>query len=308
MEDTKKEAVIDEQVEQSQDDSGNFNLEDELMSFNKGESPEGTEEEVEVVESDKQEVAETKQEEVNQESVEKWLIDNKFKDTEEGREKLAESYKHIQSEYDKLKNTPQYDEKAKEAIAFTEWVANNEEARNAINSLADKSNKQLEVPEDFDPLEMYTEGTSSNEWWKANQEAERSKLRNELSTQVRGEFEKRDSAVQEKKDAEEMMRYLKEDQNMSEEDVAGYLEFVGDENSYSPDNLVKLYKMSKGDTVQPNDNKPENPESLTQKTKAIPENVNAAVSTGVNPPAENNPVDSLMDSLLSNSKRDFTLE
>jgi hypothetical protein len=66
--------------------------------------------------------------------------------------------------------------------------------------------------------------------------------------------------------------------------------------------------MTKGDAVQPQNNKLVNPESQTQMTKDIPQNVNAAVSTGVNPPAETNPVDSLMDSLMSNSKREFTID
>lgn len=308
MEDTKKEAVIDEQVEQSQDDSGNFDLSKELISFNKGESPEGTDDNVDVVESDKQEVVEAK--EVSKEAVEEWLIDNKFKDTEEGREKLADSYKSLQSEYDKLKNSPEEDGRAKEAIAFAEWVANNDEARDAINSISNKeSNPELEVPEDFDPLEMYTEGTSSNEWWKSSQDAERSKLRKEITTQVSGEFDKRDNKVKEQEEATSMMQYLSEEQNLSEAEIADYLEFVGNEDSYSPANLVQLFKMTKGDAVQPKNNKPNvDPESQTQRPRDIPQNVNAAVSTGVNPPAETNPVDSLMDSLLSNSKRGFTLD
>lgn len=307
MEDTKKEAVIDEQVEQNQDDSGNFDLTEELISFNKGESPEGTEDNVDVVESDKQEVVEAK--EVSKEAVEDWLIDNKFKDTEEGREKLAESYKNLQSEYDKLKNSPEEDGRAKEAIAFAEWVANNDEAREAINSISNKeSNPQLEVPDDFDPLEMYTEGTSSNEWWKSSQDAERNKLRQEITTQVSGEFDKRDNKVKEQEEATSMIEYLSKEQNLSEAEIADYLEFVGNEDSYSPDNLVQLYRMTKGDAVQPQNNKLVNPESQTQMTKDIPQNVNAAVSTGVNPPAETNPVDSLMDSLMSNSKREFTID
>jgi len=307
VEDTKKEAVIDEQVEQNQDDSGNFDLTEELISFNKGESPEGTEDNVDVVESDKQEVVEAK--EVSKEAVEEWLIDNKFKDTEEGREKLADSYKSLQGEYDKLKNSPEEDGRAKEAIAFAEWVANNDEAREAINAISNKeSNPELEVPEDFDPLEMYTEGTSSNEWWKSSQDAERSKLRQEITTQVSGEFDKRDNKVKEQEEATSMMRYLSEEQNLSEPEIADYLEFVANEDSYSPDNLVQLFRMSKGDTVQPKNNKLVNPESQTQRPKDIPQNVNAAVSTGVNPPAETNPVDSLMDSLMSNSKRDFTID
>jgi hypothetical protein len=307
VEDTKKEAVIDEQVEQNQDDSGNFDLTEELISFNKGESPEGTEDNVDVVESDKQEVVEAK--EVSKEAVEDWLIDNKFKDTEEGREKLAESYKNLQSEYDKLKNSPEEDGRAKEAIAFAEWVANNDEAREAINSISNKeSNPQLEVPDDFDPLEMYTEGTSSNEWWKSSQDAERNKLRQEITTQVSGEFDKRDNKVKEQEEATSMIEYLSKEQNLSEAEIADYLEFVGNEDSYSPDNLVQLYRMTKGDAVQPQNNKLVNPESQTQMTKDIPQNVNAAVSTGVNPPAETNPVDSLMDSLMSNSKREFTID
>ena len=307
MEDTQKEAVVDEQVDEKQDDTGNFDLTEELVAFNKGEvdeSPESEESGVDMAESDNEEVAEIT-EEVSQESVEQWLIDSKFKDDDEGKHKLADSYRNLQSEYDKLKNAPPVTDDAKEAIEFATWVANNEEAREALNTIANKTvDNPVEVPEDFDQLEMYTPGTTSNDWWIAVQSKERERIRSEVVADVRGEFEKRDNVVKEETEAKAMYKHLADDQGLSATEIDEYMDFIGKEESYKTDNLVKLFKMSKGDTTQPKP-KTKRSESQAPQPKVVPPVTGAAVFGGGNPPATpTEAVDQLMESLMGNSKRD----
>lgn len=311
MEDTQKEAVVDEQVDEKQEDDSNFNLTDELVAFNKGESGESLEseeQEVDMAESDNEEVAE-KTEGVTQESVEQWLIDNKFKDDDEGKHKLADSYKNLQSEYDKLKNTSTVTDEAQEAIEFATWVANNEEAREALTKVANKTvDSPVEVPDDFDQLELYTEGTSSNDWWKAVQAKERERIRNEVVADVKGEFQKRDDAEREEAEARQMFKYLSDEQGLSQDEISEYMDFIGKEDSYTPDNLVKLYKMSKGETPQPKTTTKgsESKAKTKSKTKVVPPVTGAAVFGGGNPSATpTEAVDELMESLMNNSKRDL---
>ena len=53
----------------------------------------------EAIELSKEEITQKEEEAVKE--VKKWLIDNKFEDTEEGRDKLADAYKNIQSAKDR---------------------------------------------------------------------------------------------------------------------------------------------------------------------------------------------------------------
>tara|TARA_R100000808_G_scaffold2927_1_gene10916 strand:- start:8744 stop:9652 length:909 start_codon:yes stop_codon:yes gene_type:complete len=299
------EEQVNEQIEQEvQEDEGNFDLTEELVSFNKGESPEESEEPINKAESDDNNEADKSEEEVKAD-VGEWLIDNKFKDDNEGKVKLADSYRHLQSEYDKLRNEGQsLSKEAEDALEFAKWVANNEDARNALNELANKPKEELsKPPEDFDPLDIYTEGTTSNEWYNSFQAQQRDQLRQEIVSDVRQEFEQRDTQARQETEARQMVSYLQSEHNMSEAEVGDYLNFIKDENSFSTENLVQLYKTAKG---QPESTtKEKNPESVPAP-KDIPAGVNAATTGGSNPPASKNPVDDLMDSLMGNSKMEFS--
>jgi len=84
------------------------NLMGMLNTFNEGpSSSEETNVENEI-ESETEETVELSEKEITQEEekaveeVKKWLIDNKFEDTEEGRSKLADAYKNIQSAKDMM--------------------------------------------------------------------------------------------------------------------------------------------------------------------------------------------------------------
>ena len=70
----------------------------DLNEFNVQGSEESQEE---VNEESLQETEQTQEEKVAE--ARKWLIENKFEDTEEGREKHAKSYRELQSKHDKEK-------------------------------------------------------------------------------------------------------------------------------------------------------------------------------------------------------------
>ena len=96
---------MSEQATSTQAKSGD-NLMGMLNSFNNGSLEQQVESETEGKEMPEQEqqsenteeqvVSEEQQTEAV-EQVKQWLIDNKFEDTEEGRAKLADAYKNIQS-------------------------------------------------------------------------------------------------------------------------------------------------------------------------------------------------------------------
>ena len=298
MENTTEEQV-NEQVEDTQED-GNFNLVDELVSFNKGE--ESPEEGAVTNEAESDNNEKVEESESQQESTEQWLIDNKFKDNDDGRQKLADSYKSLQSEYDKMRNSPELPQDAQDAIKFAEWVANNDDARTALEGLVNSPEQSIvEIPEDFDQLDIYTEGTSSNDWYKATQNQQRTEMKDQILSEVKSEFQQRDNKVQEEAEARNMYAYLQAEHNMDEAEVTDYLSFIKEEDNFSPQNLVSMYRTSKG--TQPRTKTTTKHSESNPSRKELPAGVNAAVGGGSNPPASNNPVDDLMKSLMGNSKR-----
>ena len=155
---SKEEAKTEKTLETKE--SASDNLLNDLASFNQGSVE--SEEAVEANEEVKEETA------VEQEESEKWIIENKFADTEEGREKLANAYKELQSKSDKDRN--QFQSKMKEYEQFEqldEILTNNpsvvEAMQNELKRLANKGDSP-EKPEDYDILDETVEGTSSYKW------------------------------------------------------------------------------------------------------------------------------------------------
>ena len=92
------------------------NLMAELDEFNEGSSPEASEsgEQAETAPPDDKKAEEVqesqsdekvdKEEPEKESEIEQWLIENKFKNDEEGVQKLADAYKQLQSKSDKDRN------------------------------------------------------------------------------------------------------------------------------------------------------------------------------------------------------------
>ena len=103
--------MSDTEVQKTETGSENQNnIMDELNKFNTPQAEVGSEE----VESKEAETKETSQPEEQSEVEEspkenskptEWLIENKFRNDEDGRMKLAESYKNMQSMKDKAEST-----------------------------------------------------------------------------------------------------------------------------------------------------------------------------------------------------------
>ena len=202
-----------------------------------------------------------------------------------------------------MRNEPkELSKEAQDAIEFAQWVANNEPAREALEQVVNKpTSKEIALPEDFDQLDIYTEGTSSNEWYNATQAQNRDTMKSQILSEVKSEFEQRDNMVKEETDARNMYSYLASEHNMNEAEVNDYLDFIKSEENFSPENLVSMYRTAKG--LQPETKTTQKHSESNPNQKVLPTGVNAAVSGGNNPPVSNDPVEDLMKSLMGNSKR-----
>ena len=149
------------------------NLMSALNNFNAGVT--GSQEtEVEVEEPTTEESAQLSEEEITEqeeavEEVRKWLIDNKFEDSEEGRQKLADAYKNIQSAKDKAEGElREKSSKYEKLDKLDEWLKSNPKIVEMLQNEAEKqeANGPPEKPEDYDLMEESVEGSASNLWRK----------------------------------------------------------------------------------------------------------------------------------------------
>ena len=149
-----------QQVEAKSED--NLNMIDVLDDFNQGSSEEPVEQEVQTedsnVETQPEEKVETTEENV------KWLIDNKFKDDEEGKENLAKSYRELQSKHDKdnSKNKDE-SEKFERLEKLDMFLKDNPEVvktmKSKVDDIAKTESGPPKKPGDYDILDESIEGT-----------------------------------------------------------------------------------------------------------------------------------------------------
>mgnify|MGYP003636416716 FL=1 len=170
------------------------NLMGMLNTFNEPSSSEEVNVENEI-ESETEEAIELSEEEITQkeeeavEEVKKWLIDNKFEDTEEGRDKLADAYKNIQSAKDKAEGElREKSSKYEKLEVIDSWLQKNP---HIVEKLQDEANKQEaggppQKPEDYEILEEASDGSSSQVWrqeydqWLIDQGAQKAMNLNHL--------------------------------------------------------------------------------------------------------------------------------
>ena len=138
-----------QQVETKSED--NLNMIDVLDDFNKGSSEE-TQPEESNVETQPEEAIDNTKENVQ------WLIDSKFKDDEEGREKLAKSYRELQSKYDKDSNRSKEDQEKYERLEKLDgFLQENPEVvktmKEKVDTIAKAESGPPKKPEDYDILD-----------------------------------------------------------------------------------------------------------------------------------------------------------
>tara|TARA_R110002020_G_scaffold247141_3_gene461114 strand:+ start:633 stop:1544 length:912 start_codon:yes stop_codon:yes gene_type:complete len=238
------------------------NLLNELNAFNTGSLPEAEEK----VESETQpvEVAkepqETQSDEKNdkeepkaESQVEQWLIENKFKNDEEGQQKLAEAYKQLQSKSDKERNEwSSQKDKFEKLEQLDGFLSSNPDVVQKLTESVQEKQQDLNAPppkpEDYDVLDESIDNSSSAQWRKAQDEW----LIRQGAVQAMQEVEKLKSQLSESKAFDAETEKL-QGMGLSDTDIVEYRQFMQDPNNVSEENLVQIWKTlsQKGNSPQP---------------------------------------------------------
>jgi len=246
---------------------------DVLDDFNKGSSEE-TQPEESNVETQPEEAIDNTKENVQ------WLIDSKFKDDEEGREKLAKSYRELQSKYDKDSNRSKEDQEKYERLEKLDgFLQENPEVvktmKEKVDTIAKAESGPPKKPEDYDILDESIDDTSSAKW--------RGEYDNWLITQgqkaAKEELNSYKAELDAAKQQAEEVGKLKE-MGLSDEEIPDYYNFVTSDANLTTENLVKIYRYLKVDDS--------NTDSSTTQQPVPTKRTSAAAATGSTPPAKSN--------------------
>ena len=270
--------MADDQKQQEETKSeDNLNMIDVLDDFNQGSSEETQAEEAQPEESN----VETQPEEAIDNTKEdvQWLIDNKFKNDDEGRENLAKSYRELQSKYDKDSNRSKEDQEKFDRLEKLDgFLQENPEVvktmKEKVDTIAKAESGPPKKPEDYDILDESIDDTSSATWrgeydnWLITQGQKAAK--EELNA-YRAEL---DAAKQQAKEVAELKKM-----GLSDEEIPDYYNFVTADANLTTENLVKIYRYLKVDDS--------NTDSGTTQQPVPTKRTSAAAATGSTPPAKN---------------------
>tara|TARA_R100001198_G_C5230593_1_gene209933 strand:+ start:872 stop:1789 length:918 start_codon:yes stop_codon:yes gene_type:complete len=283
------------------------NLLNELDSFNNGSLQEVDKEEsnadsAELQEEapeqaqDIQEKTESKQSESEEVAeIEQWLIENKFKDDEDGRSKLAEAYKQLQSKTDKERNEFSQKEKKYSKLAqLDEFLSNNpdvvQKLTQEVQVKKEESNLPPKKPEDYDILDESIENSSSAQW---RQQYDQWLIR-QGSAQAIGEIEKLKSELSESQ-AFEMETVELQKMGLSDTDIVEYRQFMADPNNVTQENLVNIWKMIAKNGKSSNSIQKEK-EPQPKNKQNSPASVSGSVPNAVEP--EKKELDAFWDGIM----------
>ena len=238
----------------STQETGNDNLMGMLTQFNEGSLAPAVESEAEEQEVQNPEAEETQEqtqevsaeeqtakEEKAVEEVRKWLIDNKFEDTEDGRAKLADAYKNIQSAKDKaeseLKQKSTHYEKLE---VLDKWLNENPKLIEMLQQEAQKQEADgpPAKPEDYDITEEQIEGSESQKWrmeydqWLIDQGAKKAMNQFEGIRKEETKVKQRQAEINELKSL-----------GMSDEEIKSFYGFMNAPENVTTKNMVKVWKV-----------------------------------------------------------------
>ena len=247
--------MSDEKKVQKTEESGSDNQNDVMEALEDFNNPvkESGSDEVETkgaepeVKSQPEESSEVKDNpEKVDESPSDWLIDNKFRNDEDGRQSLADSYKNMQSMKDKaeqeLKSQSGDYDRLKQLDEFLKENPNVVDAlREEVTKVAKDDNASPVKPEDYDILDEQIDGTTSQKWragydeWLIEQGARKAM---QYVDDVRHQ------------DAEQVSFQAEVDQlkslGMTDAEIEGYYGWMKDPENVTTANKVKIYKLLNG--------------------------------------------------------------
>jgi len=251
--------------QKQQEQMSEDNLMEELDSFNNGSSPEEPQVEAEA----QPESVEEKAEESQETEIEQWLIENKFKNDEEGIQKLSEAYKSLQSKSDKDRNEfANKEEKYEKLQQLDNFLATNPDVAQTIvaevQSKRENMNRPPVKPDDYDILDESVDNSSSAKW-RADYDQW---LIGQGSSQAISEVNKLKAELSEAQAFDAETAHLQK-MGLSDTEIVEYRQFMTDPNNVSQENLVNIWRQlsqqPKGNPVKPK-NKQNSPASVTGNT------------------------------------------
>ena len=237
--------MANEQAQESTQPAGDNRGGDFMMNtldeFNKGPS-EGSPDENQADSGNAVEDSAEAQPQMSPQEKEGWLIENKFRDDAEGRDKLANSYRSLQGEKDKLSNEySEKEEKYRQLDQLDTFLrANPEVVENLRGNIEEKVNqsKPPVKPDDYDPYEESIEGSDSFKYRQAYDKY----LVKQGSNEARKELDGFRQEMQ-AKEAVEAEQQVLHNLGLNDSDIQEYRDFINDPNVVTPENLVNIWRM-----------------------------------------------------------------
>ena len=205
-----------------------------------------------------------------------WLIKDKFRNDDNGRDALTKAYRELQSEKDKISGEIKKQATELQPLRqMDEFLKENPKIVEKLAAEVEREQKGLQSPpkpEDYDVYDESVEGTSSYKWRQAQDEylVRRGADR---AVQELNKF-KLDVARQEQIRKEDEL--LKTEFKLNREDIESYRSFLSSPDNVNHRNAIELWKMSNGNS------NPNPPEQKPQQ-EAKPKQVSAAAVSGSSP-------------------------
>ena len=246
--------------EQNLEESDNSEMIDVLGDLDNFNSPSSDETQDDVNESSpegtKEDIAEAKN----------WLIDNKFEDTEEGRKKLADSYKNLQSKHDKEKPGEDVERLQKLDMFLKENPNVVAAMKGEVSKMQENLTGPPQKPEDYDSYDEDTPGTTSYEWRQDSNKY----LVDQGRNAARSEVDALRNEIKQERSSKDRASKLKA-MGMSANEIKEYDTFMSDDRNVSEENLVEIFRFLKAkETGEP--------------VSVAPKRTSAAAVSGSTPP------------------------
>ena len=182
------------------------------------------------------------QTQVTPQQKEGWLIENKFRDDADGRDKLAESYRSLQGEKDKLSNEyKEKEEKYKQLDQLDSFLRTNPDVVADLRGNIEEKTSQDKAPvkpDDYDPYEESVDGSESYKYRQAYDKYLVQQGANEARKELDG-FRQEMQA----KEAIEAEQQVLHNLGLNESEIQEYRDFINDPNVVTPENLVNIWRM-----------------------------------------------------------------
>tara|TARA_R100000458_G_C8265447_1_gene240548 strand:- start:682 stop:1605 length:924 start_codon:yes stop_codon:yes gene_type:complete len=294
-----------QKTEESSPDNKN-DVMDALNEFNAPPNQESSEEmkaeeaetKAESQTDEKSEVEESPTE--NDKAETKWLIENKFRDDEDGRAKLAESYKNMQSLKDKAEGTLKNQESEYERLKqLDQFLKENPKVvdtlQKEVQNTSKKVNSAPEKPEDYDILDEQIDGSSSQAWRKEHDEW-LIKQGAAKAMQYVDDVRQKDAETQALQAEVNQLKSM----GMSEEEIKSFYGWMENPENVTIENRVKVYQILNGQVSKESNNaETESKSSSGKDIKEMSKNVGAAASVEGKSPAAKTTFDKEQENWVS---------